>query len=65
MKSNLLYIAMFLIILCMPLRGNEHEIIWLWADLLWVPLVLLLISLMCIAFYIYTKRIDNKIKTSK
>lgn len=55
MKSYLLYIAMFMIILCLPLRGNENGIRWLWTDILWAPMTLLFISLMCIGFYLYKK----------
>ena len=60
MKSNLLYIAMFLLILCVPFRGNENEISWLWADMLWIPFTLVSISLFCIALYIYKRRIREK-----
>lgn len=56
MKSNLLYIAMFLMVLCLPFRGNENEVRWLWADLPVIPLVLMLNSLVCIAIYLYQKR---------
>lgn len=55
MKSNLLYYAMFLIILCIPFKGDEHEIRWLWADLPWIPLTLVFAALMCIALYLYKK----------
>ncbi len=57
MKSNLLYLAMFLLVLCIPLRGNGKEVSWFWADLLWVPLTLIAVALICIARYIYKKRI--------
>ena len=60
MKSNLLYFAMFFIILCIPFKGNENEVSWLWADLLWVPLSLVSMSLVCIAIYIYKRRIYEK-----
>lgn len=60
MKSNLLYFAMFFIILCIPFRGNEHEVSWLWADLPWVPLTLVFMSLVCIALYIYKRRISER-----
>ena len=55
MKSNLLYFAMFLLILCVPFRGNEEGVRWLWADISWIPLTLIFISLMCIGFYLYKK----------
>ena len=65
MKNNLLYFAMFLLILCLPFRGNEDGIRWLWADNTWIPLTSIFISLMCIGFYLYrinsaTKKIDNQ-----
>ena len=53
MKSYLLYFAMFLIILCLPFSGNENQVSWLWTNLLWVPLTLMFISLMCIGVYLY------------
>jgi hypothetical protein len=55
MKSNLLYLAMLLMILCIPFWGNENEVRWLWEDFLWVPLTFLLVSLMCLALYVYRK----------
>ena len=60
MKSNLLYFAMFLMILCIPFRGNENEFSWLWADTPWIPLVFLIAALMFIALYVYKKRIIEK-----
>lgn len=60
MKSNLLYFAMFLIILCIPFSGNENEARWLWADLPWVPLTLIITSLMSVALYVYKRRIYEK-----
>gem|GEM_PF-6123216 len=61
MKSYLLYIAMFLIVLCLPFYGNENEIRWLWADLPWIPLIMIYISLMCIGFYLYKEERNSKI----
>lgn len=55
MKNNLLYIAMFLMILCLPFRGNENEVRWLWADMLWIPLVFMFSSLMCVGLYLFNK----------
>lgn len=60
MKNNLLYLAMFLLILCIPFRGNEEEVRWLWADLTWIPQTLISISLMCIGLYLYTVKRSNK-----
>lgn len=56
MKSNLLYFAMFLLILCVAFRGNDEGIRWVWADLNRIPLALIFISLMCIGFYLYEKK---------
>ena len=51
---------MFLLILCVPFRGNEEEISWLWADIIWIPISLIFVSLACIGFYIYKKeRVSN------
>ncbi len=60
MKSNLLYFVMFLLILCIPFRGNEKEIHWLWEDITWVPTSLIFISLMLIGFYLYKKKKKKK-----
>ncbi len=60
MKNYVLYIAMFLIILCLPIRGNKNEVRWLWADLQAVPLTLLLISLFCMGFYLYNRERNKK-----
>ncbi len=51
---------MFLIILCIPFRGNENEVRWLWVDRPWIPLTLILASLICIALYIYKKELIKK-----
>ena len=60
MKTYLLYIAMFLIILCLPFSGNGNEVHWLWEDILWIPMTLLFISLMCLGVYLYeTERINR------
>jgi hypothetical protein len=55
MKNYLLYFAMFLLILCLPFRGNEKGVRWLWADITPIPLTLMCISLMCIGFYLFEK----------
>jgi len=55
MKNYILYFAMFLLILCLPFRGNEEGVRWLWADMTLIPLTLMFISLICIGFYLYVK----------
>jgi hypothetical protein len=60
MKSNLLYIAMFLLVLCLPFRGNEEEVRWLWEDIIWIPISLIFASLICIGNYLYKKERLNK-----
>ena len=60
MKNNLLYFAMFLIILCIPFIGNENEVRWLWEDLSWIPLTLILASLISLALYVYKKELIKK-----
>jgi hypothetical protein len=60
MKTYLLYVAMFLIILCLPFSGSGNEVRWLWIDIPWIPMTLIFISLMCIGFYLYNiERIDK------
>jgi len=60
MKNNLLYFAMFLLILCLPFRGNGEEVRWLWQDITWIPQTLIFISLMCIGLYLYNRKRSNK-----
>lgn len=60
MKSYSLYFAMFLLVLCIPFRGDENEVRWLWADMTWVPTSLIFISLMCIGFYLFKKERMNR-----
>ncbi|HCR55081.1 MAG TPA: hypothetical protein DIW27_11740 [Cytophagales bacterium] len=60
MKSNLLYFAMLLLVLCLPFRGNEEGVRWLWTDIIWIPMSLIFISLVCIGFYMYKKESMNK-----
>jgi len=63
MKSNLLYFAMFLLVLCLPFRGTEEGVRWFWADITWIPITLMFISLTCIGFYLFkTKRNKELIK---
>lgn len=47
---------MFLLILCLPFRGNEEEVRWLWQDITWIPQTLIFISLMCIGLYLYNRK---------
>ncbi len=60
MKSYLLYFAMFLLVLCIPFKGTENEVRWLWADMTWVPTSFIFISLMCIGFYLFEKERMNR-----
>lgn len=64
MKSHLLYFAMLLLILCLPFRGNEEGVRWLWADITWIPASLVFISVICIGLYLYkierTKKLMKK-----
>ena len=59
MKSKLSYLALFFIIPCFAFYGNEHEANWLWTNLTWVPVVLVFISLVCVALHIYLKKKQN------
>ncbi|MBP9194085.1 MAG: hypothetical protein KBF57_05335 [Saprospiraceae bacterium] len=63
MKNNLLYIAMFLMVISLPFRGNEIEVRWLWADKPWIPLVFICSSLMCVGLYLLKK--DRISKTNE
>ena len=65
MKNKLLYFAMFLLILCLPLRGNEEGVRWLWADITLIPLTLMFISLMFIGLYLYEQRRKERINEEK
>jgi hypothetical protein len=56
---------MFLLILCLPFRGNEEGVSWLWADITLIPLTLMFISLMCIGFYLYEQRRKERINEEK
>jgi len=56
---------MFLLILCLPFRGNEEGVRWLWADITLIPLTLMFISLMCIGFYLYEQRRKERINEEK
>jgi len=60
MKNYLLYIAIFLILVCLSFTGNTNEVRWLWEDSPWVPITLMFISLMCIGFYLYKVERINK-----
>jgi uncharacterized membrane protein YhdT len=61
MKKSLLYIALFLIAACLPVRGNENEVRWLWMDHIWVPIIFLFLSLICIGIYLYRlERLNSK-----
>ena len=53
MKNLLLYLAMFLLVLCLPIYGNEKEVNWLWSDMIWVPISLIISSIILIGIYLY------------
>lgn len=59
MKRYLLYFALFFIILCFSIRGNEHEVYWAWRNLHWIPVMLVCMALVCVAFHIYYKKFDD------
>ncbi len=60
MKSNLLYFAMFLLLLCLPFRGNEEGVRWLWGDIIGIPTSLIFTSLICIGIYLFKKERMNR-----
>ena len=61
MKRKLLYFAMILLILCLPFRGNEAAVRWLWENLIWIPVFLVFISLTCIGIYLFkTEKISKE-----
>lgn len=53
MKSGFLYLAMFLLILCLPIYFDGSEVYWLWADLPWVPFSLVLLALACLGIALF------------
>lgn len=61
MKNMFLYFAMFLLILCVPFRGNEKGVRWLWAETTSIPATLVFISSLFIGFYLYEQRRKGKI----
>ncbi len=61
MKNKFLYFAMFLLILCVPFRGNEEGLRWLWAETTWIPTTLIFISLFCVGFNLYEQRGKERI----
>ncbi len=61
MRKYLLYFAILFIVLCLPIRGNETEVRWLWEGHIWVPISFLLFSLICIGSFLYQ---DERIKVS-
>lgn len=56
---------MFLLILCLPFKGNEEGVRWLWADITLIPLTLMFVSLMCIGFYLYEQTRKERINEEK
>jgi transcriptional regulator with XRE-family HTH domain len=61
--TYILYMALLLLILCLPFRGNEQGVYCLWADFTLIPITLITISLASIGFYIYKNR-RQQIKNS-
>lgn len=51
---------MLLMVLCLPFRGNEIEVRWLWADMPWIPLVFICSSLMCVGLCLSKKEKATK-----
>jgi hypothetical protein len=44
---------MLLLVLCLPFRGNEEGVRWLWSDNISIPMSLIFISLVFLGFYLY------------
>ena len=59
MKNYSLYIAMFLLVLCLPFRGNANEVKWLWEDMPWIPWILIFASLNLIAQFVYRRELKS------
>ncbi len=62
MKNYLLYLAIVLLIACLPFSGNENEVRWLWENHYQVPTTLMFISLICIGLYLYKAERVNREK---
>jgi hypothetical protein len=62
MKKKLLYLAMFLLVLCLPFRGNGEEIYWVWTNTTWIPISLIFASLLSIGFHLYREERTSKSK---
>jgi hypothetical protein len=53
MKSTLLYVAMFFMVLCIPFYGNENEIRWIWEDMIWLPMIFMMTALISVGIYVF------------
>ena len=63
MKNYLLYVAMFFLVLCLPIFSSENGVQWFWAELVWIPLSLISVSLLCIGYYLYKIERINEVKS--
>ena len=56
MKSKLLYLAVFLVLLSSSFTFNEFGIKWMWTDHIQVPTILLSTSIVLIGLSFFTER---------
>lgn len=58
MKSKLLYIASFLVLVSLSFTFDESHITWIWNYHIQVPIILLSISAILVVTHLYQKKED-------
>ena len=59
MKSNLLYLALFFLLLCFSAKSDGNDIIWLWNEVPYVPVILVGMAILCIVLHLFLRGLKN------
>jgi len=59
MKNSLLYFAVFLALISASFSFNDTEILWLWENMIQVPIILLITSIILFGVYFYQRKIGH------
>ena len=59
MKSNLLYLALFFLLLFFSAKSDGNDIIWLWNEVPYIPVILVGMAILCIVLHLFLRGLKN------